>query len=1191
MNFYVSRYARAGRLCITRQTLLVMKLSAMFLLLTALHVSANTHSQVISYAGKKVSLSAVFKEISKQTGYLVVYKKLLVEKAPAASVNVVKMPLPQFLDQLLEGRSLKYTIESKTVIIAEKGSDSYKTDDPAYEQYFYAPPADIRGRIVDSTGHPLANVTIQGSKGKTAVTNESGEFVLTGVAPGDELVISFVGYVTRRITAGDEAVTIVLHQDVHQMEELNVISTGYQSLPRERMTGSFSSVQVKRLSSKLQPSLLTALEGQAAGMVVTKEGRLEIRGKSTFVANAEPLVVVDGYPISGGLEMVNIDNVESITVLKDAVAASIYGARSSNGVIVITTKNGRKGKFQMSYKGSGGVTLRPDLSYMNKTGAADYVEAEMAVYNISPSAIAFDYDYYGNAARVTQLLVSRDRGVLTPAQVDTELAQLKNNDGLGQLEKYVFRPKLTQQHNLSFTSGSDKSFTNAAIRYIGNRNNMIGNKDNRVIFDLKNDWKPVNNVTVRLFSNINFSNSTAPVRTAANLLTYSTAMNSNQGLLTPYSLMVDPSTGLPASVAIARPDVISRYAPIQGLKPMTFEPLRDLLLETNTIQNYQARMGATIIVNIIDGLAAEAGGIWTRGSLLNRSLYNVDAYRVRAMYNGATSRTTNSKHYVPDGSIVNETRNMNEAYTFRGQLSFNRTVGAKHRIMAIAGGEINKDFYDNNAYPTRYGYNEQAGSSVTFNYADYGSGAYTPDYLLSTAQLYIPGVASGYTLRDNRFVSMYANGSYEYDSRFLLSGSMRIDQANFFGTNPKYRYKPNWSVGGTYKLANEKFFDISWINKLNLRGSFGINGNISLSQGPFLLLGVGGFSPVSGGVSYSITSPPNPDLRWERTHITNIGADVAFLKGRLQASVDYYHKLSKDLLAPDGIDATYGRESVTRNAGTARNTGIELSLEADVLRNSKLSWNIFFNGSYNTSKVLQFNYTYQYSTNLTLGSSASMFGGNGLGALRTDYPIDAVFSYEFAGLNNTGTPTFYNSEKNKVLGGGVTMKDLVYSGTIRPKYVLNMTNTFSWQRFDLSFMLISQMGSVFRRDAFYGNNFENKYVTQRWRQPGDEARTIYPRLSNSSSDTWYYPYSDVLVESGNYIKLRDLTLGYTFNDKIWGKSGFNNMKLYFQGRNLWMSTANKDNIDPETMTNTTGGVVVRNLPLRPEYYVGLSVNF
>jgi len=1156
-----------------------MKLTTLLLIITILQVSASSFGQKVTLSERNAPIQKVFDKISTQTGLDFLFSDDILKDAKRISIKVRDADLKAVLNKLFEGQPLEYSIEDKSVVVSKKTKAVFSNLKQLFKMAIT-----VTGKITDTTGAPLAGATIRNKSTRaTVLSDKDGEFSISAQAD-DELNISFTGFVMQTIRVSENMLrqNIVLRMASSELNEV-VISTGYQTISPERMTGSFSTVQTKRLDGKLQSSLLSALEGQAAGIVVTKDGRLEIRGKSTFLANADPLIVVDGFPISGGLETVNIDNVESITVLKDAVAASIYGARSSNGVVVITTKTAKIGKLQIGYKSSTGITLRPDLSYLDKANSADYVDAQVEAYNMNSAELDYYHDVYALVPRVNQLLVASGRGQITSAQLNSELNQLKKNDGIGQLEKYLFRPKLTQQHNLSLSAGNEKSMTNAALRYISNRNSMVLDKDNRFIFDLKNDWKPVKYVTVRLFSNINFSSSSASARSASEFTDYSP-----ESTIMPYSLIVDPATMQPQNIPAVR-NPIPEYTGIRGLKPMNYNPLEDLKLEMNNGQNFQARLGGSVNVNILDGLSAEVGGIWTRGSAMSRTIYDVNAYRVRALYNLTTSITDNTKHYIPDGSIVDEARNTNEAYTLRGQVNFNRTFNDRHRFTAIAGAEINKDVLDNNAYPTRYGYNDQAGTFSPFNYEEFNSLVKYSDFLLPAAGLFLANNGS-YTFRDNRFVSMYTNGSYEYDNRFILSGSARIDQTNFFGTNPRYRYKPNWSVGGTYKLGQENFFKIPWVDKLNIRASYGINGNISLKQGPYLLITAQGYSVTSGGVVYSISSPPNNDLRWERTQIVNIGTDISVFKGRLRATIDYYSKLSKDLFAPDFIDPTYGRSTITRNAGSARNTGVELSLESDVLRTNTFRWNVYFNGSYNKSKVLSFNYNYLYTTYLTSSSSAQLFGGTGSTTLRTGYALDALFSYKFAGLDDTGTPTFYSENGSRISGGEATVQDLKYSGTTRPTYVLNFSNTFSYKGFDVSFMVISQLGSVFRNDTFNGYNYNNKYVGQRWRTAGDENKTIYPALSTSVASTWYYPYADVAIESGNYMKLRDLTLAYTINNKVWGKSGLNNAKVYFQGRNLLMVTANDKNIDPETAINQDGSVT-RSLPLRPEFYLGLSLNF
>ena len=1166
--------------CVTK-TLFIMKLTAFFLTIALLSVKAEGTSQVITLSGKDLSLEKIFRVVEKQTGYVVFISKEMLRGAKPVSVDAKNEPLTPFLTRCFENQSFGFTIDDKTILITRKTANQLTA--PVVVQL--PPLFTLRGFVRDATGRPVSSVsiTIKGSKNAVAMTDEKGYFMVNAEV-GDIVSFSSIGFEPEEfkiLNATQNEINIFLRPAVVDLKEIAVVNTGYQIISRERATGSYSTVETKRLDSKLQPNLLTALEGQAAGVVVTKDGKMEIRGQSTFLGVTQPLIVVDGFPISGGLETVNIDNIESITVLKDAVAASIYGARSSNGVVVITTKNAKKGKVQIGYKGSTGITQRPDLSYLNKTSTADFIDAELEYYALDPISPTYTYDVSTTFSRVTALAIQRDRHQITQAQMDAEISQLKKNDALGQLQKYVFRPMLTQQHNLSLSAGNEKSSTNAAIRYITNRNNTIYNSDNRLIFDLKNDWKPVSNVTVRLFSNINFSNSKAPARPVSQFYSYRFNVR-------PYDLLVDPATGQPLDIPEVR-QPITQFNNVAGLKPMNYNPIADLALETTKTQDYQARLGASINVNIGGGLTADVGGIWTRGSGLVRTIYDADAFRVRAAYNGGTSKTNNTKHYVPDGAIIDESRNTNESYTFRGQLNFNKVLNNKHRITAIAGGEINKDVIDNNASPTRMGYNEQAGGFLPLNYQDLSNYVNYSDMLLG-GPVIIPSNGS-YSLRDQRFVSAYANGSYEYDNRFIVSGSARLDQTNFFGTNPKYRYKPNWSVGGTYKLSNESFFKASWIDKLYLRGSYGINGNISLKQGPYLLVNSVGYTAASGGYAYLISSLPNNDLRWERTKITNIGTDLSFFKGRLNASIDYYNKLSVDLFAPDLIDNTYGRSSIIRNIGSARNTGIELSLEADVVKTKNFNWNVLFNGSYNKSRVLTYNDNTSEAASLTMLSSAALLGETGAGLLRKGYPMDALLSYRFAGLNNQGIATFYNADKSsKVLGGAVKGSDLVYSGTIRPKYVLNLTNTFSYRSLDLSFMIIAKLGNVFRADSYYGNNYDNKFIAQRWRVPGDEAKTIYPALTTSYSAPWYYPYADVFVRNGNYMKLRDLTVSYTLNNKLWGHTGFNNVKVYLSGRNLVTITANKDGIDPETATSENGSFS-RTLPIMKEFYAGLSINF
>ena len=814
------------------QFLRIMKIFIVLMTVFLTQVTAATFAQKITLNEKKASLVSIFEKINKQSGIDFLVDIALVSKSKPVNINVKNEELSVVLDKLFEGQPLSYSINEGAVIVKEKTPSFLDRVINAFANI------DIKGKITNENGEGLAGATIM-IKGGNKVTRagQDGEFELRGIDEKTVLIISYVGFVTREIVAGSvkPSQPIKLFSSIGRLAGVAVVSTGYQNIPVERATGSFSVIKADQLDRKLRPDLKAALEGQAAGMVISKEGNIEIRGVSTFSGTKTPLIIVDGYPIAGtsiqnggsvaaGLESLNIDNIESVTVLKDAVAASIYGARSSNGVIVVTTKSGKAGKLNIDYKGSAGVTLKPDLAYLNRASSSDYIDAEVNLYALNPAIYLNTYNGNRALSRVQYLLVAKDQGVLSADAVNAEIAQLKNNDGIGQISDYLLQSKFTQQHNISFSGGSDKNQSNASIKYMDGRSNFKGANDSRLIFDIKNDWKLSNRISVKLLANTNYAVSSSPVQSLSNFLAYT-----NTSITRPYDLIADPLTGSPQDIFQVNPRKIDAYSGIKGLKALNYNPIADLGLETFSLKSLQVRMGGSVNMKLIPGLSAEAGGSWTLGYNTSNTLVSKDAFRARQWYADGKSKSNPTKYYIPEGAILDESRSTNDAYTFRAQLNFDREIAGKHQVSSIAGFEVNKDTQNSNSFPTRVGYDPQAGTFAQFNYADYNAGLYTAD-MLGGATGTRPFPSSGVIgLKDNRFVSFYGNGSYEYDKRFVLSGSIRMDLANFFGTDPQYRYRPIWSVGGVYKLGHEKFIDIGWLDKLNLRGTYGINGNISLS--------------------------------------------------------------------------------------------------------------------------------------------------------------------------------------------------------------------------------------------------------------------------------------------------------------------------------------------------------------------------
>lgn len=1043
-------------------------------------------------------------------------------------------------------------------------------------------PVVITGTVLSGDGEPLpgATVSVPGTSAVTA-TDIDGKFSLklTGDSNVKKIQATYIGmHPAEMSVAGISGpVTFRLVEDDTRLDE--VIVTGYATLSKERATGAFGTLSAKKIEQKLATNLADRIEGQMAGVVLNKDGSMSIRGLATLNAETDPLVVVDGYPTELSLSDLNADNIANITVLKDAVAASIYGSRSANGVIIVSTKKGQEGKMRVSYRGSLKVVPKPDLNYLHMANASDYIDAELDLYNQDPGGITIADR--GNVSTVSSLLAYRDAGMITQDEFDASIEALRGNDFLADMKKYMFRTELTQTHNVGISGGSATNRYNLAVNYTNTKGSFINTHSNRLIMDLNNEWKPFRFLTVGIGANVTYSREHAP---NTGWQTY-TDYSSPSFVVKPYSRLVDDNGNLtdisPLSYASQE-----MFAGVSGAKDMYYNPIQDSYDSYNKTVTFGARLNGFLRFNIIDGLDFEIGGNWNRSNSTYREIYGADSYVMRYSYNSSTSISNPVNHYIPDGDAINETRYSREDWTLRTQISYARSFG-KHRVSALAGNEVRRISYDNNQYATRFGYNSTAGTFSPVNMKELIGGSYDNDMIGGGTIFYYSEYGS-YSLRDNRFVSWYFNGSYEYDNRYLVSGSVREDLTNFFGTDPKYRHKPLWSVGVTWKIANESFFNAEWVDRLNLRASYGVNGNISLSEGPYLILSGGSFNSTTGGVSNSIASFPNNSLRWEKTKTINVGLDFDLFNNRLGVSFDYYFKRSADILAADSTDPTTGASSMTKNLGAIDNKGIEISLHGTPVRTSDFSWDVLFNMSLNKNKVREYNVARNYPTSWARNSPVNAAG----------YPMYALFGFRYAGLNDQGVCQIYDSEGNVKIAQDATLDDVIFLGTSVPKTELSLTNSFTYKNWNLSFMFIAKLGHQFRRDVFQGSNINSRYVSQRWQQPGDEEHTIYPVLKSWNTDIYYFPYCDINTESASYAKLRDLTLSYTFDPSLLRVIGMSDARIYLQGRNLFRITAKGVDIDPEAMeidysgsTNASSNLGYSVLPRSAEYYVGLSFSF
>lgn len=1125
----------------------------------------------ISISKKSISVKEALDLLKEQSGAFFMYREEAV-KGLTIDLDLNRVSLTEALDKLCEEAGLTYEVSNGHILILSKAERNHEVAEKKIT---------VKGIVLDEANTPLAGATIRVPNGQPAVVADlNGNFSITVPETVKELEVAFIGMKTQLIAVKQgRTVRVVLREDEHQLSE--VIVTGYQTISKERATGAFGVIKTEDLESKLQPDLKSVLEGQAAGVVLDKDGNIEIRGVSTFSAEKTPLIVLDGYPVEMTLDDLNPDNIENVTILKDGVAASIYGSRAANGVIVVTTKSGEKGKPRISYKGVLSVVPKPDLDDLHKASTSDYIDAEIDLFNQNPSSA--NPMSKSPMGRVTYLLMKARDGVITQDQAMSEINQLRNVNSLQQVEDYMMRTKLSTQHNVSLSGGTDTDRYNVALNLYDVREHFLNTNETRMILDLKNEWKPFKFLTIGTSANINYTKSKTPTSSAETFWSWNST-----SYFQPYTNYVDEKGH---SIDIwGVPDYkIDKYESTDGMKAWNYNPIDDLYEDYTRNTNFNFILNAFVRWDIWKGLNLEVGGNWQRGYSQYKQIRSENSFAVRTTYNDCTSVSNPAEHYFPDGALINEQRNISANWTIRTQLNYRQNFdNGRHRVTALLGNEVRRQTYDNNTLASRAGYNSVAGSFIPVNIKDFNAGVYNSDMLMQGTRMIGALIQGAYSYRDNRFVSYYGNGSYEYDNRYILSGSIRLDLTNFFGTDPKYRYKPLWSVGGTWKLGNEKFFNVSWIDRFNVRASYGINGNISLSQGPFLILSAGSYNSTTGGVSYGVASPPNDQLRWEKTETINFGVDFSFLKNRLNLSLDYYNKRSTDLLASDAIDPTMGYSSLTKNVGAITNNGIEVSVDAIPIKKKDFSWNLVYNVAYNHNKVN----TYNVARN-SAGSYATAAAINVAG-----YPADGLWGYRFAGLNNLGEVQVYNANNEIIKPSSAKVNDVVYLGSTRPKVDMSLTNRFSYKDWDLSFMFIAKLGHKYRKDCFSGSNIQNRHVGERWRKAGDEEHTIYPALKSWNMDMFFFPVVDALVGDASYMKLRDVTLTYNVPSRWTRVIGMSNAKVYFQARNLFCITASDCDIDPETAElNMTGGIAPDtdqgyvSLPLPAEFYIGLSFSF
>ena len=1177
-----------------------MKLTILLLTVAFLNVSADGFSQSVTLSVKNASLEKVLGAIKKQTGYVFLYAEQTLAGAKPVTLSADKMPLTQFLDKLLDDQPLIYTIESRTINIARKpfvpapAGPAGSGPEPPHQP---PPPVLIKGTVTDSAGRPLANVSIslvrKGAFKTYTLTDGKGEFTIDG-QKGDHLSFSYVGFQDREMILDEgTTVSIVLkHRNSEMQSAVISVNTGYQRIRPEQSTGAVSQISTREYESQISTDFLSGLANRLPGLVInndvkftstvngvkTTNSLFNIRGISTMTGNQNPLIVVDGYPTELSLNMINPNEIKSVTILKDAAAATVYGVRASNGVIVIERKQADQGKPQFAFRATTGITPSENYSRYRwaPDGSAIGVNFGRDLFKTSVNAGTWNALFTRNSSPafppIFCLMASQAGNVITPYQAEKSFAALSSYNNAKDYGRLLLRTASTQTYNLNISGGNSNALYYITANYTHNRLEQLNNNNNRILLSGRSTLNLSRRLSLELTTDYQEEHANAaPVPDINSLYPYEhlqdadgnpMAVNSGSGINPYYN-----------SVIMGK-----------GLKDNLYYPLVDVYEITDKTHIVNNRITANFNYKIGYGFDLTFGGIYETSHTDQRHFASEKSSETRQYINTYATQAADGSiiFNIPKGGFLQQQAASTSSYTVRAQLNYNKHIGRDHSLNGILGAEM-RDVTDQGSSVAYFGYDDQTLLQQPVNFYGIANHTIPAGTFAGTRPINYAGLFNQQYM-DNRYLSGFSHIVYAFRNTYSLSGSMRIDQSNLFGTNPKYKYKPLWSVGAAWNVHKENFMKgADWIKQLKLRTAYGFNGNVAKMSLPQVIAQsyLNSYTyPAS--TALQLYSYANRSLRWEQTNSFNAAIDYSIFRG-ITGSIDYYTKRSTDLLASAYIDPTIGVSPSFINTASINNQGLEISLHADWISRGRFNWNTGLVLSRNTSKVLK---VYQ---NLTFWPSAL----NGAGYLQ-GYPVGALFAYRWAGLDTSGSPQVTNQKgstysinaNSNIMGDSLGI--IRYMGPSTPTINAGLSNRIDIGDFYFYCMINYYGGfkvqvprpdpSVKRALAGAGNY---------WKQRGDEKNTDVMSVAAALQGypSYVYSYADRYIVNGDYITLGDITASYSFNNsKFFKRAGLTHFEIKLQASNVYTVGLNKYNFSQAT------GSYAKSY-LTPTYTIGLFTNF
>ena len=694
----------------------------------------------------------------------------------------------------------------------------------------------ISGTVTDAAdGRPLAGATVRLSRsGQLVFTTNTGQFSLQRSVYPDTLTVSFIGYVTFKLPINAQlkaSLRVALNASTGQLDEVTV-STGYQTLPKERATGSFDQIGNTLYDREVSTDVISRLDGIASGVYFDKRQSpnlsFSVRGLSTLTETVDqPLIVIDNFPYDGDINNINPNDVQSVTILKDAAAASIWGTRAGNGVIVITTKKGKYERpLKVTLNTSLTISAKPDVFYIPAISSPDFIKVE---------AYLFHHQFYNDEltdiydwpviSPAEELLNDEREGLISVTSLEQQLTALGTHDVRNDFENYVYRDAFDQQHSISLSGGSATATHFLSIGYDNDVQNLVGNENDRLTVNSSNEFRPLKNLTVQAAIKYTQGNTTADSQGG-----YGSIMpNGGKTGLYPYAQLAD-AHGNPLSIPENYRQAFTDTAGHGLLLPWNYSPLEETRLADNTARLSDLLLNTGLQYRLLPTLTADIKYQYEQQLTNTRNYYSPETYFARNLINEFTQVEGNTVTYiVPDGGILDQSKTELDSYDLRGQLNYNKNWNSKNELAVIAGAEISQSTVTGSS-SRDYGYSDADATSVPVDLVNQYA---TYDNILGDEAL--PG-NSNFTGLLNRSVSVYANGSYTYDDKYILSGSARRDAANVFGVATNQKWVPLWSSGLSWVASKENFYHLDAIPMLKFRLTYGYSGNANNTVSPLTAL-------------------------------------------------------------------------------------------------------------------------------------------------------------------------------------------------------------------------------------------------------------------------------------------------------------------------------------------------------------------